>query len=195
MNFWTRLFGVTSSGGAGPTLTPSEAVPLTPAPMLAKQLLAAGADPKILLLQAAINGNIESAKALLAAKPDVLKNDAMRAAAREGHLNIVTLLLASGANVNAADRTGGTALMAASGAGHTEIVKALLAAGADANAQLVMDMAGMTSIGGRAGREKDDVITALSMASANNNSEVVKLLQEALRKNGNGGHSNSQRTC
>jgi ankyrin repeat protein len=51
-----------------------------------------------------------------------------------GILEVVERLLAAGANVNAANYGGWTALQAASGAGHLKVVERLLAAGADVNA-------------------------------------------------------------
>ena len=51
-------------------------------------------------------------------------------AARDGDLPAVQTLLAEGADINAEDSNGGTALMRASYKGHTEIVKLLLEKGA-----------------------------------------------------------------
>jgi ankyrin repeat protein len=59
---------------------------------------------------------------------------ALMSASRFGHLEIVKALIAAGANVNAVEWGGDTALTYASkydsGNGHTEIKKALIAAGA-----------------------------------------------------------------
>eukprot|EP00934_Nitzschia_sp_Nitz4_P000144 Nitzschia sp. Nitz4//scaffold23_size168460//114408//117133//NITZ4_002234-RA/size168460-snap-gene-0.165-mRNA-1//-1//CDS//3329543680//144//frame0 len=57
------------------------------------------------------------------------------AAASEGQLESLKLLIAAKADVNAKDTDGTTALMASSARGHLEVVKALLAAGASVNAQ------------------------------------------------------------
>jgi ankyrin repeat protein len=56
-------------------------------------------------------------------------------ASKQGHLQIIKLLLAKGADVNAKDESGLTALVEASGNGGLEIVKFLLAKGADVNGE------------------------------------------------------------
>jgi uncharacterized protein len=56
-------------------------------------------------------------------------------AAFEGNLPLVRRLLEQGADVNARDRDGDTALMFAAFKGHTAIVGLLLAYGADAQAR------------------------------------------------------------
>ena len=57
------------------------------------------------------------------------------AACRDGHLEIVKLLADNGADINAKNNNGGTALMFASHAGKLEVVKFLLGNDADANAK------------------------------------------------------------
>ncbi|OAP54807.1 hypothetical protein AYL99_11255 [Fonsecaea erecta] len=87
---------------------------------------------------------------------------ALQVASGEGHVEIVKLLLDSGADVNApGKRYSDTALQAASAKGHVEIVKLLLDSGADVNAP-----------GKRYG-------TALQMASAKGHVEIVKLLLDS----------------
>lgn len=54
-------------------------------------------------------------------------------AARGGHMAVVRMLLAAGADPNIPEGEGVTALTVAAQAGHLEVVKALLAAGADRN--------------------------------------------------------------
>jgi ankyrin repeat protein len=54
---------------------------------------------------------------------------ALMLAARNGHLEVVRLLLAAGADVNAKSSNGDTAMMVAAGKGHTEVVQVLLAKG------------------------------------------------------------------
>ena len=86
---------------------------------------------------------------------------ALMMASNEGHTEIVSLLLAAGANANLVETTGSTALIAASNAGHVEVVSLLLDAGADTD---VVDKRGMT---------------ALIMASDRGHAAVVSLLLDA----------------
>jgi len=51
-------------------------------------------------------------------------------AANNGHAKTVTILIAKGADVNARDNTGWTALMVAASYNDVEIITALIAAGA-----------------------------------------------------------------
>ena len=76
-----------------------------------------------------------------------------------GHAEIVNVLLNAGANVNAKNNIGYTALEVAIRKGHTEIVNALLKAGADVNAK---DSFGMTM---------------LELAKMYGHTEVVKTLK------------------
>ncbi len=82
-------------------------------------------------------------------------------AAASGNYSEVKRLIEEGADVNARDRVGETALMGASWNGHTEVVKLLIEAEADINAQ---DNWGHT---------------ALKLASKEGHTEIVKLLREA----------------
>lgn len=77
-----------------------------------------------------------------------------------GHVEIVTMLLDNGADVNAKNNDGNTALMLASKKGQTEIVSMLLAAGADVNAKVIYGN------------------TALIVASGNGHKEIVAILLE-----------------
>jgi len=79
-------------------------------------------------------------------------------AVQHGDRDIVKLLLKKGADVNAADKFGKTALMMASEKGYKEIMEMLLAKGADVNAK------------GKPGK------TALMIATENGYEQVVKLL-------------------
>lgn len=57
----------------------------------------------------------------------------LQVASSRGHLDVVKLLLESGANVNARVKDWGTALCSASHNGHLDVVKVLLESGADLN--------------------------------------------------------------
>jgi hypothetical protein len=81
-------------------------------------------------------------------------------AALLGHTEIVQLFLEKGADVNAKDNDGWTALMIAAEKGHSEIVQLLLEKGADVNAK------------------DNDGVTALMFAAANGHTEIVQLLLE-----------------
>jgi ankyrin repeat protein len=86
------------------------------------------------LISAAMNGQTETVRALLAAGADVhaTNDSALCSAACWGHTEVVKALLASGADVHAYDDE---ALRFAAYNGHTEIVKVLLASGADVHAR------------------------------------------------------------
>ena len=55
---------------------------------------------------------------------------------KQSHIDIIDLLIKSGANVNASNNNGVTALTISSKSGQAEIVKYLIAQGADFNATL-----------------------------------------------------------
>ncbi len=54
-------------------------------------------------------------------------------ASADGFADVVSLLLANGADVNSTNAVGGTALTYAAGDGFTDVVELLLANGADVN--------------------------------------------------------------
>ncbi len=83
---------------------------------------------------------------------------ALAGASRHGHLQVIKILLAKGADVNAKGEYERTALSEASGSGHLEIVKLLLAKGADVNAK------------------DDSGWTALMFAASDGNVEIVQAL-------------------
>lgn len=85
--------------------------------VLVRRLLDLGADPN------------------RAYRKDFEKRNALMLASAGGHLEIVDLLLAAGANVDARDKYLNTALIWASLKGHLPVVKRLLADGADVNAE------------------------------------------------------------
>jgi ankyrin repeat protein len=82
-------------------------------------------------------------------------------AALAGHLSVVQALLAAGADVDAANHTGYTALMWAALKGHLAVVQALSEAEANLNA------------------ENEDGLTALLLALSNAPLSVVEALFEA----------------
>ena len=115
-------------------------------------------------------------------------------AAKEGDSDRVDILLAAGANPNAVDKKGSTALMYAAGKGHAEIAKSLLDAEANPN---VVDDDGWTALivatfeghyefvkillDGEANPNvagKDDW-TALIQAAINGNTEISKIMLSA----------------
>jgi serine/threonine-protein phosphatase 6 regulatory ankyrin repeat subunit B len=83
---------------------------------------------------------------------------ALMMASQKGHMEIATMLVDNGANLNLKSNNGETALMVASANGRTKVVKLLLDKGADFELQ--------NSLG----------TTSLIMASQNGNFETVKLL-------------------
>ena len=115
-----------------------------------------------------------------------------------GHIEVVELLLAAKANVNAKSKRGYTALMGAAWRGNTEVVKLLLAANADVNAK---SDRGTTALITAAYRDKIEVVklllaanadvnamptdgkfkgkTALGLAKDTGNLELAKLIEEA----------------
>jgi ankyrin repeat protein len=82
-------------------------------------------------------------------------------AAAKGDLDRVRVCIAAGADVNAKQGNGATALLLAAEEGHTKVVQALLAAGADVNASM--------SVGA----------TALMLAAQNGHLEVASALLSA----------------
>lgn len=130
-------------------------------------LLAEGADPNITtsmggtaLSRAAENGNTKLMEKLLDYEANI-DDLSLITAAREGHLDAVKLLVERGANVNARQRWGQTALMFAAREGHSSIVSYLLQNGAKVRI-----------------RDKNDE-SALSMALDNENMDIVAHLRRA----------------
>ena len=66
--------------------------------------------PDILIHEAAANGNIEAVKQHIAAGADGIGRTPLHCAAYKGHKEIVELLIAEGADVNAKSRLGQTPL-------------------------------------------------------------------------------------
>jgi ankyrin repeat protein len=128
---------------------------------------AAQGDGMTALHWAASNADAETARLLVAAKPDleaVTRLGAMTPlylAATNGNAQVVDILLQAGANANTASDTGATALMAAAGSGSVRAVEALIAKGADVNA-----------------KDKPHGQTPLMFAAAENRAEVIHVLMK-----------------
>jgi ankyrin repeat protein len=126
---------------------------------------AAQGDGMTALHWAASNGDVEMARILITAKPDleaVTRLSAMTPlylAATKGNAQVVDILLQAGANANTASDTGATALMAAAASGSARAVEALIAKGADVNA-----------------KDKPHGQTPLMFAAAENRAEVIHVL-------------------
>jgi ankyrin repeat protein len=95
--------------------------------------------PAISIHEAVGTGNIEAVKKHLAAGTDVNANDGgwtpLWYAADEGHKEIVELLIAKGADVNAKNKGDVTPLYGAARSGRKEVAELLIAKGADVNAK------------------------------------------------------------
>jgi ankyrin repeat protein len=126
---------------------------------------------------------------------DFLKSKSilMIGAAKKGNVKLIEELLEKGANVNAANMNGWTALMMASKNGHTEAVKLLLEKGAKVNAVekdgrralLFASKSGHIEVvklllekGAKVNAIDHDGYTALMMASRNGHTETAKFLLE-----------------
>jgi NAD(P)-dependent dehydrogenase (short-subunit alcohol dehydrogenase family) len=106
------------------------------------------------LHQAAMQGNLEAARELIAAGADLNAREPsggsspLITATTFGHTEVATALIAAGADVNQRNNDGSTALISAAFFCRTEIVETLLAAGADKS---IRNNAGSTAL---------DVVTA-----------------------------------
>ena len=109
------------------------------------------------LLTSCKENNVAHIEGLLQ-KPLDPNGEGLLLAAKEGHLEVVRLLLEAGADKDAADTDSWTALSTAADNGHLEVVRLLLEAGADKDAA-----------------EDTDSWTALHIASFRGNLEVVRL--------------------
>ena len=167
---------------------------------IAELLRAHGA--RLDLHEAAASGDIERVRTLLAAEPasiSSLSHDgwaALHLAAHFGHVAIVEVLLAAGADVHArsGNRLANTALHAAAAGGYIEVIAILLRHGADVNAR---QHGGFTALhaaaqdgevamvrllldhGADPALAADDGTTPLALAHAGNHDDVVALLKDA----------------
>ncbi|MBM4023806.1 MAG: hypothetical protein FJ280_00140 [Planctomycetes bacterium] len=90
----------------------------------------------------------------------------LQSAAREGELNRIRSLIAEGADVNAKETDGNTALHWATHEGHAEAAKILLAHGAHVNARQTN---GFTALHGAAWQDRQDIADLLITAGADRN--------------------------
>lgn len=87
--------------------------------------------------EAAKAGDAEQVEQLIAGGAEVDERDQARMTplhwAADGHLDVARVLISKGADVNAADFAGGSALLVATYYGHEAIAELLISAGADVN--------------------------------------------------------------
>jgi len=103
---------------------------------------------------------------------------ALICAAAKGYIDIVKMLLSSGADVNLSNNDGWTALTCAAAKGYIEIVKTLLSSGADVNHS---DKFGRNALKLATEAKRNDVVNLLSVlpliwAARDGQQEVVKRL-------------------
>ena len=117
------------------------------------------------VIQAVTEGSVEDVERYLCAGGATVTEDAgvplLGLAAWHGREEIMRMLMAHGADVNAASPTGWTALMLAALGGHMESIDMLLEAGADVNARTA---AGTTAISVALDRGHFDVAERLELA-------------------------------
>eukprot|EP00887_Chlorella_sp_A99_P005549 scaffold1.g5549.t1 len=121
---------------------------------------------------AASRGDLAAVRAIVARQPAQVHNDGyggssgytpLHYAAREGHADVAEFLLASGADINAATRSGGAApLHRAAYTGRAGVVRLLLRHGADLSLQ---DADGQTAAHKAAAGGHQDVLAVLLAAA------------------------------
>ncbi|MBA3954883.1 ankyrin repeat domain-containing protein [Candidatus Dependentiae bacterium] len=125
------------------------------------------------LIQAAKSGDLACVQALIAhAEVHINATDentatALHGAARNGHKEVVKLLLEKGADIDTEDENNHTPLHSAAYAGYAEVVKLLLQKGASINTRVE---------GNEDEDEEEEGYTALHLAAENGHKEVVELL-------------------
>jgi len=116
---------------------------------IAAVLVVGCGNPDVALFKAAEGGDIEAVKQHLAAGTDLSAKNGdyqwtpLHAAASKGHKDIVELIIAKAADVNAINIFGETPLHRASLSGYEEVIELLIINGADVNVQ---DINGSTSL-------------------------------------------------
>jgi ankyrin repeat protein/predicted Ser/Thr protein kinase len=115
-------------------------------------------NPEVSVGSAETTATVEAAASDEREEGTALSTPPLVIAAARGNLQMVEMLLNSGAEVNAQDRSGTTALSAAVDGGHDEVVPQLLAQGADVN------------------RARTTGVTPLMIAAARGKQELVELL-------------------
>jgi uncharacterized protein len=160
-------------------------------------------DPAELLINAAAQGDVAKLKVQLSKRVnvDVMSSTPSRAtaliqASANGHREIVSLLLASGASVNHVDGMGQVALSAAAYHGRIDVAKLLMSVGADVNGAPISSiqplvaavMSGnftlvelMLDQGATIKQSIDGTPNALVAAARQGNTRVVQRLLQALK--------------
>ncbi|MFC1883666.1 ankyrin repeat domain-containing protein [Thermodesulfobacteriota bacterium] len=152
------------------------------------------------LITASSNGDIAKVRSLLKEGANIESRSVISGATPlmeatvKGYYEICTLLIDSGADVNARENRGGTPVLAAAYSGKIEILKLLIKNGANVNARTD---SGSTPLMTAAWREYVDIVklliaygaevnaidgdgrSALSFAMRANNKELIKLLKDA----------------
>ena len=103
-------------------------------------------------------------------------NSKLLKAATAGEVAKVERLLTKGADVNARDQDGRTALMMAALGGHTETVKALMAAAVQGHTEIVEVL---IDAGADVNAKDQDGATALMLAKSKGHTEIVEILKQA----------------
>ena len=133
--------------------------------------------PDISIHEAVGTGNIEAVKKHLAAGTDVNANDGgwtpLWYAADEGHKEIVELLIAKGADVNAKNKGDVTPLYGAARSGRKEVAELLIAKGADVNAR---DDAGRIPLHSAIGGDHKEIVELLIAKGADVNAKNDKFV-------------------
>jgi ankyrin repeat protein len=121
-------------------------------------------------ISAALNGDLRKVQALAADADEFALKAALVNAAKEGHGNVVELLLAKGADLNGRLPDGYTSLTMACRGAHWDIAKVLIANGADVN---IATGKGYTALIFAASEGQLEVVEALVANGADVNTKTV----------------------